>query len=186
MTKKASNDFFICIDPGVNFCSIVVVKPGNPFKVIDSTLVNNSRVFDAHYKEVEKKYGTRITKIIKITDNLNILIDKYGITQLAVEAPFYSARTPVAFASLLEVVFSIRYLVVFPRDILMTLIEPTAVKKIFTVKGNAKKDIMKEFLFKKLLEKEITIKTDPDLLSEHEIDGIAVGYSYFQNKLKEV
>lgn len=173
---------YICIDPGITFCSIVVVNDEEKFDVVESQLVNNSRVFDAEYKELEKIHGTRTTKILKIVHRLQEAIDKYGIDTLIVEAPFYSSRTPAAYASLLEVVLSIRYLIVMPGKMNMTLIEPTAVKKMFTGKGNATKDMMKEFLITRMADKEISIPVDIETLSEHEIDGIAVGFTHWLNK----
>lgn len=182
---------YIAIDPGINYCSIVVISPVDKFNVVESHLVNNNRAFTAEEKKLEVLYGSRAVKILNIIDKLTEVIEKYGIKYLAIEAPFYSPLTPVAYGSLLEVIFSIKYLLVLERKLKMSVIEPTAVKKLFTLKGNASKAIMKEFLFKKIEEGEIVLKLgdqdkDKDSLSEHEIDGIAVGFVYWARETSSV
>lgn len=173
--------FIIAVDPGINFCSVMVLEADKKFQVIESHLIDNSRAFTPEYKELEKIHGTRTTKVLKIIDKIKELIDKYQITELAVEAPFYSSLTPMAYGSLLEVVLGIRYLLVMPLQLDMKLIEPTAVKRTFTGKGNASKVTMREFLVAKIQSCEILMDIDPQTLSEHEVDGIAVGYTYWRS-----
>ena len=182
MKVEESDEFFISVDPGINYCSVVVVKINDKFKVLETHLVNNNRAFKAPEKELELIHGTRTVKIMNIIEKIREMIDKYGINRLIIEAPFYSSLTPMAYGSLLEVIFGIKYLLVMPEGLTMSLIEPTAVKRLFANKGNASKGMMKEFLISRVASKEILLDTPIEELSEHEIDGIAVGFTHWLNK----
>ena len=59
------------------------------------------------------------------------------------------------------------------------------VKKLFTTKHLAKKELMKHFLLEKQKTKEIDMSIDVESLSEHEIDSIAVGYVFWVIKNQE-
>lgn len=171
---------YISIDPGINYCSIIVNDTEGNFKVVESILINNNRAFTKEEKELEAKHDARTVKVFKIVERLVEVIEEYNIDKLIIEAPFHSTRTPQAYGSLLEVILGIKFNVVIPRGMKMSLIEPTAIKKIFTGKGNAKKAHMKEFLIKRVKSGEIKLEQDIEELSEHEIDGIAVGYTHWK------
>lgn len=178
--SKSKGEVFISLDPGVNYAGFSVNKvTDKKFEVIESILVNNNRAFKADEKELEKIHGGRAVKIMKIVAQLEELLDKYGVDKLIVEAPFYSSLTPVAYGSLLEVIFAIKYLVITKREINMVLVEPTLIKKLFTGKGNASKVMMKDFLVAKFKNGDIVTKVPVEELSEHEIDGVAVGYTHW-------
>lgn len=172
---------FISIDPGINFCSVVVIEPGKEFLVKESILVKNVRKFTEEEKEQEKQYGSRTVKVMAIIKTLEEQVDKYNPDFIVIEAPFYNSLTPSAYGSLLEVIFAVKYLVTLKRDLKIHLMEPRLVKKFFTENGNAAKQMMKEYLTKKLNNKDIILEShiEEETLSEHEIDGIAIGYTYW-------
>ena len=90
----------------------------------------------------------------------------------------------MAYGSILEVLFAIKYGIALEQDIDFQVIEPLLIKKMFTQKSQASKDLMKEFLEAKVRTKEINLgDIDPQTLSEHEIDAIAIGFVY--NVLKQ-
>lgn len=179
-----SNERFISVDPGINFCSVVVCDVGEEFRVLESNLVNNNRAFRGEEKDLEKIHGGRAVKIFNIIDKIEECIEKYKITKLVVEAPFYSALTPSAYGSLLEIIFAIKYLVVAKREMEMVLVEPTVIKRFFSGKGNASKAIMKQFLINRFSSGDVKMDYKIEDLSEHEIDGIAVGFTHWQLQLK--
>jgi len=64
-------------------------------------------------------------------------------------------------------------------DLQFEVLEPLLIKKLFTDKSFASKDVMKSFLKSKILSNDIFIGSiDFDSLSEHEVDAIAIGYVY--------
>lgn len=168
----------LSIDPGINNCGIAIIDTTKAFTVIETVLVKNARKFTEEEKALEIEYGTRAVKVEAILKTVRGLLNKYDIKTVTVEAPFYNALTPVAYGSLLEVIFAIKYDIIVKGKYIFKLIEPLLVKKMFTNKGMAPKDLIKEFLFKKKEDASILIASDIDSLSEHEIDAIAVGFVY--------
>ena len=179
---KGRKKKFINLDPGVNHLGISVVEMGESFNVVMCHLVNNNRTFTKEEKASEIEIGSRGVKVLNIVRKLNEVVDEYGIKDIIIEAPFYSALTPVAYGSLLEVIMAIKYTLIIPRGLTLTLIEPTVIKRVFANKGNANKLVMREFLTSRVASGEIGLSYNIDNLSEHEIDSIAVGYTYWKSK----
>jgi Holliday junction resolvasome RuvABC endonuclease subunit len=183
----------LTIDPGINNCGISIIEYSHnnliynkDFKVLDTSLVKNARKFTDTEKEIEVKHGNRTVKVLAILDKVNeFLAANPDIKNIIIEAPFYNALTPMAYGSILEVILSIKYSIIVPRDLSLKLIEPLLIKKMFTNNRLASKDAMKQFLFSKKGNKEITIDIDLNTLSEHEIDAIAVGYVYLLTSKEE-
>ena len=187
-SEKTSVDpkkFWISVDPGVNFCGIVKVDPSDRFTVKESVLVKNNRAFSAEEKLVEIQYGHRTVKIQAIIKCLESMLGEGDVDTIVIEAPFYSAMSPASYASLLEVLFAIKHLVIIRKNLNMRLIEPTVVKKIFTGNGMASKDLMRQTLVKKKANGDVLIPCEIDQLSEHEVDGVAIGYTYYLALKKE-
>lgn len=180
---------FISIDPGLNFCGISIIhfrktdQENGEFRVIDTILVKNARKFTDEEKALENKLGNRAVKVISIVNTIRWLLDKYEIDAIVIEAPFYNALTPMAYGSLLEIIFAIKYSVVVNTDLKFKLIEPLAIKKIFTNISQATKEDMKKFLLAKKNDKSIILDKEVEELSEHEIDSIAVGFVYVLTEL---
>ena len=170
---------YLSIDPGIAHLGISVIDNTNEFKVLETVLVKNTRKFTDEEKIIEIAYGPRVVKVLAIVDSINQLLDKYKAIEIIIlEAPFYSALTPVSYGALLEVISAIKYKIIIPRDLPFKLIEPLLVKKLFTNKGMASKEAMKQFLIQKKENGNIVLETEIDTLSEHEIDAIAIGFVY--------
>lgn len=168
----------LSIDPGINFCGLSVIDIATNFTVVESVLVKNTRRFTDEEKLVEAEFGNRVVKIQAIIRTILGLLEKYKFDTIVIEAPFYNALTPVAFGSLLEVIGAIRYLVVVVYHLKFKLIEPLLAKKLFTSKSLASKELIKQFLISRKEDGSIIIEQDIETLSEHEIDSIAIGFSY--------
>lgn len=176
----------LSIDPGINNCGLSVLNLESDFVVSETCLVKNARKFTDEEKVVETKFGNRTVKVMAIINKIKDILTRYpSIDRLIIEAPFYNALTPMAYGSLLEVIFSIKYLIVIPNSLDMKLIEPLLVKKLFSGQHLAKKEVMKQFLIKKRDEGEIKFTGEIDSLSEHEIDSIAIGYVHYLSLLEE-
>lgn len=170
---------FLSIDPGINMCGIAVVKSqGNKLEVLETHLVKNARKFTDAEKELEVLHGTRYVKVMAIINKITELLDKHKTKLLVIEAPFYSALTPVAFGSLLEVILAIKYTTAIERKLELSMVEPTLVKKIFTGHGRAKKEMMKEYAISLKANGILITEVDVSTISEHEIDAVAVAYTY--------
>jgi Holliday junction resolvasome RuvABC endonuclease subunit len=169
----------LSIDPGINNCGLAVIDLNKKFKVLETLNVRNTRKFSPEEKEVEAVYGNRVVKVKAIHKAILDLLDEYDIDEVVLEAPFYNALTPVAFSSLLEVIVSIKYCIIIEKELGFTLIEPLVIKKLFANRAQAKKDYMREMLYSRVENKDILMKKDIEELTEHEIDAIAVGFTYY-------
>lgn len=170
---------WLSIDPGVNYCSAIVIDPENNFAVKESNLIKNARAFTPEEKIVEAKYGTRTVKVQAIYKKIEELVLKWNVTKVIIEAPFYNSLTPNAFGSLIEVIMAIKHCVLTKLNIDVFLVEPTLVKRMFTNKGNANKEEMRKFLIQKKENGEIYLPFDIEKMSEHEVDGVAIGYTHY-------
>ncbi len=179
---------FLSIDPGLNNTGIAVIDPMFNCKVLETILVKNTRKFTDAEKLVEARYGHRAVKVNAILAQLNHVLERYQPTQIVSEAPFYNHQTPAAYGSLVEIVVSIKYNVAMKHQLDFFTVEPLLVKKFFTSRGMAPKDLMKQFLRSRKADGSILIDSDVETLSEHEIDAVAVGYAHYahlQQKLQE-
>lgn len=167
------------IDPGINNCGISVNDIDSKFTVVETHLVKNARKFTEPEKAVELVYGNRTVKVQAIVNKLQDLLNKYPDTKmLTIEAPFYNALTPMAYGSLLEVIFAIKYSFIIPNNLNFKLIEPLLVKKMFSNNHMASKEVMRQFLIAKKADGSIIMPMEIESLSEHEIDSIAIGFVY--------
>lgn len=180
----------LSIDPGVNNCGLAVIDYTHDFTVLETYNVNNARRFTDEEKEVEKTFGPRVVKINSILHHVNRLLDSHPeVDHVAIEAPFYSVLTPLAYGSLLEVISAIKYRILVPKEIAFSMAEPLMVKRAFiNVKldrGLKKKDVMRDFLIKKVTAGEIVLSVSIETLTQHEIDAIAVAFSKVIKILEE-
>jgi hypothetical protein len=91
----------------------------------------------------------------------------------------------MAYGSLLEVIFSIKYSIILNRDLKFKLIEPLLIKKLFANQGQTSKEVMKQFLIKKQKNKDILIEKNIEEMSEHEVDSVAIGFVHYLSILEE-
>ena len=179
---------YIAIDPGINNTGVILftLSSDKKFTVINSRLILNIRKFTIEEKLIIKKYGDRVPKLQSILNGVNEVYNsnKDLIKGIIIEAPFYSSFRPQTFGSIIEVITLIKYNIAYKLNIDFNLIEPLLIKKIFSTKGMATKELMKEVLEQKVKNNEIFVPFNVDILSEHEIDAIAVGYSHYILKFK--
>lgn len=178
----------IAIDPGITHCGLSVLTKHNDEVIVEETQnVKGNIKLRGPFEPIGEKYGLRAGRVLRIAHVLDEMLDKYpDVDEIAVEAPFYNRARPVAFASLLEVVYALKHLVAIPRNKKFELLAPMLVKKYWYGKGNAKKEHMEEAFHKRI--KDGNLKFNYELeeeLTEHEIDSIAVGRTYFFSSPEE-
>lgn len=178
-SKEPQQPLWLSVDPGINNCAVVVIDPHNDFAVKETILIKNARAFTAEEKIIEAKYGARTVKVQAINARIEECLSKWNIDTIVIEAPFYSRASPNAFGSLIEVTTAIKHCVITKHNIDVFLVEPTLVKKMFTTKGNANKDEMRKYLIEKQASGEINLPFDIAKMSEHEVDGVAIGYTHY-------
>lgn len=162
---------------------MVVIDYTDVFTVLETMNICNERRFTPEEKAIEKVFGLRSVKVTAILEKVRLTLAKYPqIKHVAMEAPFYNPGTPQAYGSLLEIISAIKHTILMPNKIEHSLVAPLLVKRMFLNvklgKDLKKKEAMKALLVMKVSKGEIALPCEVDALSEHEIDAIAVGYSY--------
>ncbi len=168
----------LSIDPGLNFCGLAVIDTTDVCKVIETHLVKNARKFTPEEKIIEIKYGNRPVKINSICKLVLELLDKFDIEAIAFEAPFFNRTTPASYSALLEVITVIKYKIVIEKDLIFKATAPKLIKQLFSNDSTSGKLAMLHFLETRIKDGSILYTGDIQTLSEHEVDAIAVGFSY--------
>jgi Holliday junction resolvasome RuvABC endonuclease subunit len=171
----------ISIDPGLNFCGISVIEFNEKPYIHKTILIDNNRRLTEEEKKLCEKYDSRVIKVQEIINTINALIEQYSIEYIVIEGPFYSGLRPQAYSALLEIITAIKYLVAIPNGISLSIVEPLLVKKLFSNFHMSTKEDMRVALDKRVQEGVIGVDSSINIhkLSEHEIDSIAVGFSFF-------
>lgn len=173
----------LAIDPGVNFLGLSLIKKVDrddtfSIEVVHTALINNTLKQTDEEKSLSARYGSRAPKIIKIISEIKNYYEQYKFTDIVIEGPFFNAIRPQAYGSLVEVINSIKFSIAINYCIKFHVLEPLLVKKIFSNNHMAKKVDMKSALMQRVNEGLIVLDKDVNTLSEHEIDSIAIGFSF--------
>lgn len=173
----------ISIDPGVSNCGVsrLYLDENNVVIVKESINVKGSLKLRGEHGEIAEDFDERTGKVIRICDSIDEILNSFPeINMIILEAPFIHPGRPMAVVALLEVLNAIKYRLSIIKRIKNILIAPKLVKKLFYGNGKADKEKMQKALKHKvnkgfiILDETINIEE----LTEHQIDSIAVGYSY--------
>ena len=174
----------VSIDPGSTTTGISIINVNLDTRQIHSSqawTINTSKLVikDAW---LENFYGNRYLRIIELEKYLIQLFNNYRPIIICAEAPFINQRFPAAGIALTEVMCSIRRAVT-EYDVWceLKIIPPSSVKNGINAKGNADKDEMKRCI--NLLYPDLHFIGDIpfELLDEHSVDAIAVGYTVYRS-----
>lgn len=188
---KISNDSDSCIniigiDPGTTHLGFSVLEVDLITLQITSSIaytLNGSKLSNED-SWLAQTYGDRFNRIRTLERSLLSIFYQYTPTIICAESPFFGLRHPNAFQALTEVICAIRN-AVYHYDVWMNLklVPPSSVKQAVFAKGNATKTTMKDCLTNLMPELNYNGNTPFNLLDEHSIDSLAVGYyAYTQMK----
>lgn len=160
----------LAIDPGGNTgVSIYTID------VITIEIINIETFFiDLDYYDKDNGYEKLKNKLLGLGNSIRHLIDTYNPHILAIEDTFVNYRFPKSAIYLSQYIATIELTVMkYNKFIKIFKYPPKFIKYYIGAKGNADKDMM---LTRVALIPEITKFIDPHLVTEHEIDSLAIGY----------
>lgn len=169
----------LSIDPGnttTGWC-VSEYQCTSPKMVILSTgsLYPSKFALRKENRAVAIKYSPATIALDYLHEQLTEIMDIYHPQVVASEDCFINMRMPNAIKSLTLVIHTIEEVCRLKFGMPVFKFAPMLVKKTFTAKGSADKNAMKNAL---LLSNDIDLsKVDISLMTEHEIDAIAVGYT---------
>lgn len=177
---------FMAVDPGVNNLGVAIfeiaTRTGEILNISIESIVTDKLY--GHYGMDREFVCDRDIKLWKIGDCIERLCDIYNICAFVNESPFYNKLMPAAYGSLNEVVYACRKAVrCYNPYTYIDSISPQGVKKGVGAAGQKGKEIMKDkvFAIRELMD---SLDYHPLDLSEHDIDAMAVGYTYRNTVLK--
>lgn len=186
MSLEAPSGFYnfnwIGVDPGLTNCGTAVYRIlGREVNAIEPrTIVNNKVKLPSHF--TDGLLGDRRLRLDRLYQAFAQLVRYENPVLVACESPFYNSASPNAYGSLMETVGVLRMATesVSP-DIPFVMYAPHEVKKAFGAQSKKGKEPMREALESKpeLLR---LMDTPVELLDEHSIDAVAVGYTWIMNQ----
>jgi len=173
------------IDPGLNNTGLAIFDIDYATRSILSietiTLVNE-KLLDRNELNPETSME-RISKLYRLKNAFKEMLQHISPCIVACESPFYNRFRPSAYSSLIETICYLHTAVIeLNPNIIFETIEPLLVKKIVgagATKG--KVDVKHSVISNHVLIS--ALKQNIELLDEHSIDAIAVGYAYLQSRL---
>lgn len=172
----------VSIDPGLNTCGISIYELNtltHEIVSISAFTIETEKLTDSSglYTDIVSE---RFIKIYKLCNCIASIVSATGAKIVVSEAPFYNRFMPMAYGALLEVVSSIQHAIIaLDNSIVFTSYAPQQVKMSVGAAGKKGKDIVKTSIEKvsQIFDK---IISDYELLDEHSIDAIAVGFTFLE------
>lgn len=165
------------IDPGSNdlgLCFMTIEAETGRIKLITTYNLNVNLLPTGDYYYD----NNRINKLIAFETYITNVLLQVNPNAVAIEAPFFNSASPQAYGSLKEIVCIIQMVAVKCNPVVnVMVIEPLLVKKYVNSNYKEGKEGVKRAVEGNPL---LNIFLSPTI-SEHEIDAVAIAYSYYLN-----
>lgn len=170
------------IDPGLQTCGVssFIVENRILTRIEAFSIKNNQIRLNSQYPE--EIHSERVIRINLLCQTYRQILEYYKPITVCCEGPFYNPRTPSAFGSLTETVTAIRLETHYHNPTTPFIVfSPQEVKQSFRRSGQKGKF---EMLYGLLEQTNIISKlvTPIELLDDHAIDAIAVGYTLLKRQ----
>lgn len=180
LIKNLDEYNIVAIDPGLTTTGVAIFTINNiadTIKNVTAFTLNSDKLPNSMDLSPEI-YTERVIKLHKIKSAIVKILYDYKPIGVACENSFYNRFRPMAYGSLLEVINTIQAAVIeYNTNVVMRLIEPLLVKKMVDAQPKGGKEAVLEGVRKVPLIMN-NLDVNIDLLDEHSIDALAIGYSY--------
>lgn len=173
---------FLAIDPGSNFLGLAVytIDPSYNSILNIKTFSIIVEYVPAPFYVNSDLYSGRTEKLLKINEEIRRFLIYYNIKLVVCEAPFYNRLRPTAYGPLVEVMATIQKTVLeYNNEVPFLTVEPSVIKKAVGAGHISGKDEVKKAIG---ANPEITSKLEINLnlIDEHAVDAIAIGYTFLK------
>lgn len=174
---------YLSIDPGTSSLGTAIngITHDNKWVILDAHTTNINLVVRHRYPyELVDTHSERYFKVKACGEVIYKIASAWGVNGVVSESP-YMGRFPQAFAALTECMLSMRNAAYdFNPNRAMFTIDPSTIKKAVGVSGKSgDKNLMRNAVNGLVIDMGI----NTDILDEHAIDAIAVGYTYYRSVL---
>lgn len=171
------------IDPGTNTLgfSLIQIDPIDlSILCIKAETFRSDKMLDTNDILIST-YGERVAKLMAHKNNLLRLFRYYKPIVICCESPFFNRLRPGAYGALMETMFAIKTAAIeYDRYIKFNTYEPSIVKKSIGANSIGDKLNVLKAMFA-IDEIKDTTEIPLELLDDHSIDAIAVGYTFLKN-----
>lgn len=165
------------LDPGLKNTGVAVFDLDTRSRTIlsiDAFLLSNQRLINSAPYDHET-VSERLIMIYKLKTAFRHVLEHYNPTVVVSEGPYYNPKSPMAYASLLEIVSMFRSVAMeYNSNILFHIFQPKEVKKVVGSGMNTGKLDMRDAVSRRP-ELMVPLMQNLNELDEHSIDAIAVG-----------
>lgn len=177
----------VSIDPGTNNVGLAVCEFNADMTqmfVVDAMTIDLQRLLLRYEKPRADVWGDRHAKLHILTGAITRYLDAWRPVVVCSESP-YMGRFPQAYAALVEAMTSLSMgLRAYDPSIRLATWEPSAVKLAMGVNGRSgDKELMRRAI---TLRPDIVMCVPLELLDEHAVDAVCVGYTQFCNQIRGV
>lgn len=171
----------LSVDPGLNRTGVscYTLNQNNEVLSIESQTLFSERLRDDVITD-EEYYAERVIKLQKLRHAFHYLIRTTQARVIVCESPFYNRFRPMAYGALLEVLSMIQMSILdINVNIPFRTVEPLLVKKTIGAGMMKGKIDVKHCIGNNSLIMSV-LRNSLDMLDEHAIDSIAVGYTFLK------
>ena len=174
------------IDPGSTNMGVSVITINLvTLKIVSSIAwtINGAKLSDDE-SWIAQLHGDRYSRIKALEETLLQIFNYYQPIAICAESAFINGRFPAAVMALVEVMGAIRSAVT-RYDVwkVVNLVPPSSAKTAVSAGGAANKDTMKEKVMQ-VTELNYSGTVPLELLDEHSIDSLAIGYYMYKKLLR--
>lgn len=176
----------ISVDPGLNNFGVCIININdNTVKSIKAFTLKNDSLKD-NVNLLNENNTERIVKLYKLKNTFLNILQHHNPILVISESPFFNPTRPSAFSSLTQVIQIIQMVCYeHNNNISFNTIEPLLVKKTVNAGMTSNKLNVKDAI------KNITVIMNSllnniELLDEHSIDAIAIGYSFIKLNISDI
>lgn len=173
----------ISLDPGTTFTGLACFEidlANMQIEVVDALVIKASTNF-GHYKEISLLHGDRLARIMNICDTLLYYLNTFNPQMVISEGP-YMGQHVTAFEGLVHCLSYFEMTVMnYNNQMPLEVIDPTTVKRNLNaiLRGEESKNSVREKVLELQQTRAFSTNINIELLGEHAIDAVAVGWYKF-------
>jgi Holliday junction resolvasome RuvABC endonuclease subunit len=172
--------YIVSIDPGNTTTGVAIYEIDYQTQrviSIEAMTLQSIRLVD-HTELDPDQYSESLIKLHRLTDTLTEILLQYQPVEIVSESCFYHRVHPAAYGSLLTVINAYRTATIRHNpNVMFYTIEPIVIKRTIRVDSiKEKTDVAKAIM--RIPEIMSVLVTPIEMLDEHAIDAIAIGYTH--------
>lgn len=175
----------VSIDPGTSTIGVAVHEFDDRLLkmiVVDAATIDAGFLAHRYYEDRVRTHGDKHARLYALRIAILRYLNAWSPATVCCEAP-YMGRFPQAYGALVESISAIRYgIELYDPAMRLYLFDPATVKVAVGVSGKSgDKNAIRGAIRRQA---DLELRVNVDLLDEHAVDAIAVGYTHFASNIR--